>query len=42
MWKIGGFFESKDSKSHASEFDIYLETAVTGRPAGIIKPDKNN
>ena len=42
MWKIGGFFESKDSKSHASEFDIYLETAVTGKPAGIIKPDKNN
>jgi hypothetical protein len=38
MWKIGGFFEAKDSLNNLEGYKKYLDTPVFGLPVGQIKP----
>lgn len=40
MWKVGSFFSEKPDGGLLAAFQDYLRTPVTGRPAGLIKPEK--
>lgn len=40
MWKIDNFFESTIKQNTLQEYHKYLQTEVTGAPAGMIKPKK--
>lgn len=39
MWKIGGFFESAQKRTHLEDFQKYSHMPVTGQPVGLVKPN---
>lgn len=38
LWKMGGFFNDRETSDWMNKFAEYLETPVTGDPKGIIRP----
>lgn len=38
MWKIGGFFDGDKKRREIADYRAYLETPVTGRQQGLVRP----
>ena len=41
MWKISGLFQTKEKQNLLKEYYEYLEVPVSGKPKGMIKPEKD-